>query len=135
MYFSCQISCFYKNYLKKQLGDSSDSHLFKYIDINEFYLRCDANFYWYMMNSVHAKVLRFGLYRFMSHITITSWWYNDYIGIYYTSSSLHWGPFGRKCHELFVILYTTDQNYFNQYTIRCIIWTFVIQILKQSLKS
>jgi hypothetical protein len=33
---------------------------------------------------------------------------------YYTNSSWHWGPFGPKYHELFVILYTTDQNYFNQ---------------------
>ena len=24
-------------------------------------------------------------------------------------------PFGTKCHELFVILYTTDQNYFYQF--------------------
>jgi hypothetical protein len=43
-------------------------------------------------------------------------------------------PFGPKCHELFVILYTTDQNYFNQNTIGRIIWTLLIQILKQSLK-
>ena len=43
---------------------------------------------------------------------------------------VHKLPFGPKCHELFVILYTSDQNYFNQKTIGCIIWTFLIQILK-----
>jgi hypothetical protein len=31
--------------------------------------------------------------------------------------------------ELFVILYTTDQNYSNQNTIGCIMWTLLIHIL------
>jgi hypothetical protein len=42
---------------------------------------------------------------------------------------VHKLPFGQKCHELFVILYTTDQNYSNQNTIGCIIWTLLIHIL------
>ena len=47
---------------------------------------------------------------------------------------VHKLPYGPKCHDWFVILYTTDQNYLNQNTIGCIIRTFLIQILKQSLK-
>ena len=39
---------------------------------------------------------------------------------------VHKLPFGPKCYELFAILYTTDQNYFNQNTIGCIVWTFQV---------
>ena len=40
--------------------------------------------------------------------------------------TVHKLPFGPKCYELFAILYTTDQNYFNQNTIGCIVWTFQV---------